>query len=114
MGKTPLETIKERFSDKDGLIKAVRGLISDDLWLDRLNTDKGLDSVSNKKLLRLHDVLTQVKSEFGSRGKLIDAIASSAKREKDPDYKKSLERRATPQLFEIFRSAKKRAKQAAG
>jgi hypothetical protein len=113
MGKTPLETIKERFSDKAGLVKAVKGLISDDLWTDRLNTDKGLDSVSNKKLLRLHTVLSQVKSEFGSRAKLIDAIVNGQKRDKDPDFKKGLERRSTPQLLEILQVARKRSKQAA-
>lgn len=114
MGKSPLETIKERFSDKAGLVKAVRGLISDELWTDRLNSDKGLDSVSNKKLLRLHQVLTQVKSEFGSRTKLIDAIASGQKRDKDADFKKGLERRPTPQLFEILQATRKREKRAAG
>lgn len=114
MGKSPLETIKERFSDKAGLVKAVRALINDDLWTDRLNSDKGLDSVSNKKLLRLHQVLTQVKSEFGSRAKLIDAIATVQKRDKDADYKSGLQRRATPQLLEILQASRKGEKRAAG
>jgi hypothetical protein len=113
MGKTPLETIKERFNDKAGLVQALRSLISDELWTDRLNTDKGLDSVSNKKLLRLHEVLTSVKSQFGSRGKLLDAILTGEKRSKDGDYKKGLERLSTPQLFQIFLAGQKRAKRAA-
>jgi len=113
MGKTPLETIKERFNDKAGLVKAVRSLISDELWTDRLNADKGLDSVSNKKLMRLHAVLSSVKSQFGSRGKLIDAILTDVKRAKDGDYKKALERLPTPQLFQIFSAGSKRAKQSA-
>ena len=113
MGKTPLETIKERFNDKAGLVQALRSLIGDELWTDRLNTDKGLDSVSNKKLLRLHTVLSSVKSQFGSRGKLIEAILADEKRSKDGDYKKSLERLPTPQLFQIFSAGNKRAKRSA-
>jgi hypothetical protein len=113
MGKTPLATIKERFNDKAGLVKALRSLIGDELWTDRLNADKGLDSVSNKKLLHLHDVLSQVKSQFGSRAKMIDAIADADKRAKDADYKKGLAARSTSQLFEIYRAGQKRGKRAA-
>jgi hypothetical protein len=113
MSKSPIETVKERFKNKDGLVSAVKALASSELWADRLNSDKGWDSVSNKKLLRLHDVLSQVKQQFGSRTKLIDAIATGAKRAKDVDFKKGLEAFPTTRLFEIFRSAEKRAKRAA-
>lgn len=113
MGKTPFESIKERFKDKAGLVHAVRGLINDELWVDRLNADKGLDRVSNRKLLHLHELLTQVKSQFGSRVKLLDAILADQKRQKDADYRKGLERRSTSQLLEIYRSAQKRAKRTA-
>jgi hypothetical protein len=113
MAKSPLETVKERFKNKDALVAAVKSLAGGDLWLDRLNADKGWDSVSNKKLLHLHDVLSQVKKQFGSRAKLIDAIADGVKRAKDAEYKKGLERFPTPRLFEIFRTGEKRRKQAA-
>jgi hypothetical protein len=113
MSKSPLETVKERFKNKDALVSALKSLASTDLWVDRLNGDKGWDSVSNKKLLHLHDVLSAVKKQFGSRAKLIDAIAATAKRAKDADYKKGLERFPTPRLFEIWKSGEKRSKQAA-
>ena len=113
MPKSPLETVKERFKNKEGLVAAVKSLAVSELWLDRLNSDKGWDSVPNKKLLHLHDVLSQVKSQFGSRAKLIDAIAEAAKRAKDADFRKGLERFPTPRLFEIFRSAQKHQKHTA-
>jgi hypothetical protein len=113
MSKSPFESVKERFKDKDALVSAVKSLASTDLWLDRLNGDKGWDSVSNKKLLHLHAVLTDVKKQFGSRAKLIEAIAAGVKRAKDADYKKGLERFPTTRLFEIFRVGEKRRKQAA-
>jgi len=113
MAKTPIQIVKERFQDKGGLVKAVQGLMGAELTVDRLNSDKGLDSVSNKKLLHLHDVLSQVKKDFGSRDKLIKAIADSAKRAKDSDFAKSLEGIPTPRLLELYRAGKKRAAAAA-
>jgi hypothetical protein len=113
MKKSPLATVKERFSDKAGLIKAVRDLATEALWLDRLNDDKGLERVSNAKLLHLHDVLSQVKKDFGSRDKLIGEIAKLQKRVKDADYQAGLKKLSTPKLLETFRAATKRSKAAA-
>jgi len=113
MAKTPIQTVKERFSDKAGLIKAVQGLMGAELSIDRLSADKGLDSVSNKKLLHLHDVFSQVKKDFGSREKLIKAIGEAAKRAKDSDFAKSLEGASTPRLLELYKAGKKRAAAAA-
>ena len=109
MQKSPLATVKERFGDKAGLIKAIEGLTKDALFVDRVNTDKGLGSVSNAKLLHLHDVLTKVKDEFGSRDKLIAAIAEAEGKAKDEDYVKSLAKHPTPRLFDQLRAARKRS-----
>ena len=114
MTQSPLQIVKERFKDKAGLIAAVKGMLSDELWNGRrLNSDTGLDSVSNKKLLKLHAALSQVKSDFGSRAKLVEAIAKEEGRPKDADYKESLGRHGTPRLLEIYRAAQKRAKKSA-
>lgn len=110
MQKSPLAIVKERFGDKAGLVKAIEALKTDALWVDRVSPNKGLDCVSNAKLLHLHDVLSQVKEQFGSRDKLIDAIAEAEKRAKDSDYKKSLEHLPTPRLFEQYRAAAKRGR----
>ena len=109
MQKSPLTLVKERFKTKQGLLDAVKALSDGDLFIDRLNKDKGLLRVSNQKLLHLHEVLTQVKKDFGSRAKLIDGILAGAKRTGDKEYRAGLEKKSTPQLFEIFRSAKKRS-----
>ena len=110
--KSPLTLVKERFTDKDGLIKALKELATEELWLDRLDQDKGLDSVSNKKLLRLHTVLSDVKKQFGTRAKLVDAILSQEKRAKDEGYKAGLSRLSTPRLFDQYKAGAKRAKAA--
>ena len=113
MPKSPLEIVKERFKNKDGLVAAVKALAVDELWINRLQGDKGWDSVSNKKLLRLHAALTEAKTQFGSRAKLIESIAADLKRQKDAAFKTSLERFPTTRLLEIFRTGQKRSKQAA-
>jgi hypothetical protein len=113
MANTPLQIVKDKFKDKAGLITAVKGLMSDELWLDRLNADKGLDSVSNAKLLRLHAVLSEVKKQFGSRAKLVDAVLGQAKRVKDADFKATLQRLPTPRLLEILKVAERAKKRAA-
>lgn len=112
MKSSPLAQVKERFNDKAGLVAAVKELAEGDLWIDRVDEDKGLDSVSNKKLLHLHDVLSKVKSEFGSRGALIGAILEAEKRTKDEGYKTRLERLSTPRLVDQLQAARKRAKAA--
>lgn len=111
MTQSPLQTLKKSWKNKAGLISEVKALATDGLWNgDRLNDDKGLDSVSNKKLLRLHEQLTRVKKEFGSRAKLIDAIAAAQTRGKDADYKKGLERHSTPRLLDLLSAAQRRSK----
>ncbi len=108
MTASPLAQVKDRFGSKDDLVKAVRDLAGDDLWLDKVNEDKGLERVSNAKLLHLHEVLTAVKDEFGTRAKLIDAICDVEKR-KDPGYRERLERYPVPRLWDHYRASKKRA-----
>jgi hypothetical protein len=110
--KSPLALVKERFTDKDSLIKSLKELATEELWLDRLDQDKGLDSISNKKLLRLHTVLSDVKKQFGSRTKLVDAILTQEKRAKDDGYKTHLARLATPRLFDQYKTGAKRSKAA--
>ena len=110
MKPSPLAQVKDRFESKDKLVDAIRDF-GDDLFLDRFNEDKGLERVSNAKLLHLHDVLAAVKEEFGSRDKLIDAICEVEGR-KDDGYKTRLGRWPTPRLWDWYRSAKRRAAKA--
>lgn len=108
MPKSPLAIVTERFKDKAALIDAVKALATDDLWIDRVNEDKGLPRISNRKLVHLHDVLSQVKKDHGSRSKLIDALLESEKRSKDAGYRARLEKLSTPALFAQLTVANKR------
>ena len=104
MKKSPLQIVNERFENKEGLVAAVRELAEGDLWLDRVNEDMGLEHVSNRKLLHLHEVLSQVKEKFGSRDALIGEIAKLEKREKDEGYRARLEAWPTPRLWDRYTS----------
>jgi len=111
---THLATAKERFESKEKLVVAVQELMTDDLWVARLSKDRGgardIKHVSNAKLLKLHALLTQVKEEFGSRTKLIDAILELEGHSKDAGYRARLEPYPVPRLYDLHQSAKRRAK----
>ncbi len=113
MKSTPLAQVKERFKDKESLVSALRTLATEELWVGRLEEGKGFDCISNKKLLHLHDVLSEVKKTFGGRKGAIDAILKAEKREKDAGYRARLEGQPTPRLLDHARSAKKSAASAA-
>ena len=119
MKKSPLALVQERFrSDaedpkearkqaKAKLVAAVQDLATDELWVGRLNEDKGLAHVSNRRLLHLHDVLTQVKQEVGSRTALIDALLKASARDKDEGMRARLEKESTPRLWDRYRASKR-------
>jgi hypothetical protein len=113
--KQPLEAVKKDFGDKAKLVAELEKFTKDDdLWVSRTNKNKGLAHVSNAKLLRLHRTFTAVKEKFGTRAKLIDAIADIEKRSKDDGYKKHLGEFPVPRLWDLYKSAAKRAGVASG
>lgn len=112
MNKTPLALVKERFGSKEKLVEAVEKLATKDLWLARVSEAKGLKHVSNAKLLRLHDSLEDAKKRFGSRDKLVAAIAELEKRAKDEGFKTRLSGYPLPRLVDLHDAAAKRAKAA--
>jgi hypothetical protein len=118
--KSPLATVKDKFGDKTKLVEAVKALATEELWLGRTSADRGqsrghrgLEHVSNAKLLKLHATLTEVKAKFGTRAKLVDEVLAAQNRSKDGDFKKKLETYPVPRLYDMYKSAKKTAKAAA-
>ncbi|MBK9259355.1 MAG: hypothetical protein IPM54_05910 [Polyangiaceae bacterium] len=112
--KAPLAIVKERFGEKAKLIEAVKQLASEEMWLPRMNSDqggsRGLEHVSNAKLLRLHATLTAVKDKFGSRAKLVDEILALQNRSKDAGLRSRIEAYPVPRLYDLWKSSDKRAK----
>ena len=107
--KTPLTTVRDTFGDKEKLVAELEKFTKDEaLWVGRVNDKKGLAHVSNAKLLRLHKTFSAVKEKFGTRAKLIEAIAEVEKRTKDEGYKTRLQGFPVPRLWDLFNSASKR------
>ena len=115
--KSPLATVKEKFGDKDKLVEAVKAFMTDDLWVKRTAQDRGkergIEYVSNAKLLRLHATFSEVKEKFGTREQLVTAILDLEKRAKDAGYKKRLDAHPVPRLYDMYKSAKRSADRAA-
>ena len=112
MKKTPVSQVKERFESKDKLVAAVQKLATSDLWLDKVSSGKGLGRVSNAKLVRLHDVLTDAKKRFGSRDKLVASIVEISKRTKDKGFASKLSAYPLPQLLDLHAATERAAKRA--
>ncbi len=111
MNKTPLAVVKERFGSKGQLLEALNKLKTPELWVDRVSETKGLERVSNAKLLRLHGILSDVKERFGSRAKLIESILELDRRGQDQGLRSRLEKHPTPRLLDLHRaSARRRAR----
>ena len=112
--KSPLAAIKDKFGDKAKLVAELEKLTKDeDLWVGRLNSNKGLAHVSNAKLLKLQTTFAAVKEKFGTRAKLIDAICEIEKRVKDEGYKARLTAFPVPRLWDMYKSSSKRSGAAA-
>jgi hypothetical protein len=115
--KSPLAVVKEKFGDKDKLVEAVKAFMTDELWVKRTGEDRGKDRgieyVSNAKLLRLHATFTEVKDKFGTRARLVEAILELEKRSKDAGYQKRLDAFPVPRLYDMYRSAKRASDRAA-
>ncbi len=109
MSNSPISIVKARFGDdpkkaKEKLVAAVKKVAGKDLWLDRLNEEKGLQHVSNRKLLHLEQVFEAIAKEVGSRDKLIGEIAKLGGRPQDEDYKTRLAEESTPSLWDRYQA----------
>jgi hypothetical protein len=67
-----------------------------------------LKTASNSQLLRLHAAVETMKSKYGSRDKLVAAVAGT--QSKDKDYTAKLEKLSLPNLLELAKSAERRAR----
>jgi hypothetical protein len=106
---TPLQEIKERFGSKDKLVKELKALFDKgELFAERLNPEKGIAHVANRKLLRLYDVANEIKERFSTRAKLTDDLLKMLKREKDTGLKERFDKWGLPRLWDHYKSVAKK------
>lgn len=107
MSYSPKDVVAKRFESKQALATAVAGLFSQiGAELEQEERD-GLVHVSNKKLLRLHEVATSVQSRFQTCDNLVAEILKlrSPGPKVDEDYKRKLESYSVKRLWDVYRSA---------
>jgi hypothetical protein len=114
MAKSPFQQVKDRFGSKEALVKELKALVEkSDLFIKKFNESKGLERVSNLKLLRLHRIAQEVQEKFGTREKLVATLIELEGRVKDADYRKRFEHFTIGRLLDAYKAAQKRVKNAA-
>ena len=103
--KSPLAQVREQFKNKESLVDRVMDVVergSEDA--EALKTR--LLAVSNKKLLRILETASLIKSQFGgSRERIAHAIAEAAGKAKDKDYVARLAKYAPSRLVSLYLGA---------
>mgnify|MGYP001817972131 CR=1 FL=1 len=122
MRPSPLQQMMERFGDgddrttearqaaKQALVKAVQALVKKGDLVEDEFSDKGVDRVSNKKLLKLLDLADKVRDEVGSRADLVEKVLELEGRIKDTGMRERLEALRLPALYDQYRAAFKRSR----
>ncbi len=113
--RTPGVKVKEQFGSKENLLKEVKKLFEKtDFFPDRLNPDKGLERVSNRKLLRLHALASEMKDKFGSRKNMIEEYVKLAGKANVEAMKEKLAEMTLGKLVDLYRRVEKIARRPAG
>lgn len=104
MKKTPLQQVKEQFGSKEALAKKLIPLLDRAEDEDTADFERRITTASNKQLLRLWAAEEAVKSRFGSKDKLVDAIVKGRFDGKDnADYRAKIAGYAKTRLLDLHR-----------
>jgi len=107
--RTPLVEVKERFGANDALIKEIEKLTAKKDILAEKFAEKGIEHVSNAKLLRLHGLVTEVSKQFSSRAALVDAYLELKHRSKDEPYRQKLMTYTLGRVYDLYHVAQRKA-----
>src|SRR3954471_12156245 len=105
---SPLSRVKEKFGGKDKLVDSIVGLLGSTGDEPKDELRKRLLGAANRKLIRLHDVATNLK-KYGGHDKLADAAAAGVGRAKDKDYVTKLSSYSAGRLLDMVRVSESRA-----
>lgn len=108
----PLARMKALYGTKDKLVDKIAGAIATDGEDEGALKDRLLKA-SNQQLLKLAAVADAVKKTYGGRDKLVESLVKALNRAKDKDYVAKLSSFSLPRLYDLARSAERRARQAA-
>jgi hypothetical protein len=107
----PFARMKALYGSKDKLVEKLAGSLATDGEDEGALKDRLLKA-SNQQLLKLANVAEQVKKQYGSRDKLVDAVTKVLNRAKDQPFVAKLGTFSLPRLYDLARAAERRAKAA--
>lgn len=113
--KSPLAQMKDKFQDKETLVERVVSVLpsgGDDVEALK----KKLLAASNKKLLRLFEIGSEIKTKYGSTDALAAAAAAAVGKAKDQAYVAKLAglaKKSPGRVLDMVSVATKRAKASA-
>ena len=103
--ESPLARVKRLHGSKDALIDALAGELARETGDSRDDVKARLAGAPNTKLLRLHQALSSLRDQYGSKDKLIQALSQARGHGKDKDYAAKLEAYSIPRLLDMMRNA---------
>ena len=107
----PFARMKALYGSKDKLVEKIAGSLASDGEDEGALKDRLLKA-SNQQLLKLANVAELVKKQYGGRDKLVDALTKALNRAKDQPFIAKLGTFSLPRLYDLARSAERRAKAA--
>lgn len=105
----PLARMKALYGSKDKLIEKLAGSIATEGEDEGALKDRLLKA-SNQQLLKLAAVADAVKKTYGSRDQLVGKVVQALNRAKDKEYVAKLSSFSLPRLYDLARSAERRAR----
>lgn len=103
--ESPLAQVKRLHSSKEALIDALAGDLARETGDSKDAARERLAGAPNTKLLRLHQALTSMRDQYGSKDKLIQAVSQARGHGKDRDYAAKLQTYSIPRLLDMMRAA---------
>jgi hypothetical protein len=109
--RAPLARQKAEHESKEKLVDRVIALLGQVAKSeeDKEDLKERLLAASNQKLLRLFEVSTTIRKDFGTLEKLADAVASAQGRAKDKPYVTKLAALSPARLLDLHRTTTRRA-----
>ncbi len=105
--KSPLQIVAEEHGSKAELAKKVLELLdTPEDEDDALSFENRINTMSNRKLLRLWSAHQLLNEKFGTRQELVDAIVKSRFTTGNEDYAAKLSTFTVPKLLDVARRQK--------
>lgn len=101
--QSPLQRVRAEHGSKEELVEKVLDVYEPDEDEDPLDFEERIETLSNKKLLRLWDAHQTVQEEFGSKEGLVDKITTAKFPGGNADYADKISGYTLPRLLGLAR-----------